>query len=576
MSHALHRYEWRDIQWKKIQKAVYKLQKRIYKASERGDGLAVKKLQKLMLKSKAAKLLAVRKVTQDNRGKRTAGIDGKNALTPQQRLEVSRQLSISSKAKPTRRVWIPKPGKTEKRPLGIPTIDDRALQALVKLALEPEWEAKFEPNSYGFRPGRSAHDAIEAIFASIKIPKYVLDADISQCFDKINHGVLLDKLGTFPAMRRLIKAWLKGGVIDNGVFQKTDAGTPQGGVISPLLANIALHGMENDIKNALLKSGEITKKGSNPVASLSIIRYADDFVVIYPKLEIVEKCQVLIQEWLNKIGLELKDSKTSLVHTFNEHENQPAGFDFLGFNVRQYKVGEHNSKRGYKTLIKPSNKAIKTHLRKLKSELRGMRGATQDAVIRKLSPIIRGWCNYYSTVVSSEIFDKLGDLLYKKLWRWAEFRHHNKGAQWIKRKYFRAHGKFIWMFKSEDGWFLQPHGMYKIKRHTKVKGIKSPFDGDRGYWSSRVGKHPLLPDKLSRLIKVQSGKCSHCGLSFIGNEIMELHHLDGNHKNNKPENLMLVHGHCHDHIHRTGMLVKHQEIEEPNESERFMFGSEDQ
>lgn len=198
----------------------------------------------LMLKSKAAKLLAVRKVTQDNRGKRTPGIDGKTALTPQERLKVAKQLNISSKAKPTRRVWIPKPGKIEKRPLGIPTIDDRALQALVKLALEPEWEAVLEPNSYGFRPGRSAHDAIETIFASLKIPKYVLDAAISQCFDKINHGVLLDKLGTFPAMRRLIKAWLKGGVIDNGVFQKTDAGTPQGGVICPLLANIALHGMD--------------------------------------------------------------------------------------------------------------------------------------------------------------------------------------------------------------------------------------------------------------------------------------------------------------------------------------------
>ena len=207
--------EWKNIDWRKLERRVFKLQKRIYQASQRGDVHAVRRLQKTLMKSGSAKALAVRRVTQDNQGKKTAGVDGVKSLTPKQRLELVDQLRINRKAKPVRRVWIDKPGKAEKRPLGIPTMYDRATQALVKAALEPEWEAKFEPNSYGFRPGRSCHDAIAQIFNAIKYkPKYVLDADIAKCFDKINHEALLNKINTFPTMRRLIKSWLKAGVVD--------------------------------------------------------------------------------------------------------------------------------------------------------------------------------------------------------------------------------------------------------------------------------------------------------------------------------------------------------------------------
>jgi RNA-directed DNA polymerase len=241
--------EWRSINWKKLERRVFKLQKRIYRASERGDIKALRKLQKMLMKSWSAKTLAVRRVTQDNQGKKTAGVDGVKSLTPKQRLDLVSKLHLGTKASPTRRVWIPKPGTEEKRPLGIPTMKDRALQALVKLALEPEWEARFEPNSYGFRPGRSCHDAIGAIFLSIKHKaKYVLDADIAKCFDRINQRKLLHKLNTFPTMRRQIKSWLKAGVMDGKELFPTSEGTPQGGVISPLLANIALHGMEYRIK----------------------------------------------------------------------------------------------------------------------------------------------------------------------------------------------------------------------------------------------------------------------------------------------------------------------------------------
>jgi RNA-directed DNA polymerase len=227
-------YKWQDLPWRTIERAVFKLQKRIYQAAKNGDIKTVHKLQRLLLKSWSARCLAVRRVTQDNQGKNTAGVDGVKLLPPEQRLQMAQTLKLTSKAQPTRRVWIPKPGKAEKRPLGIPTLRNRAEQALAKLALEPEWEARFEPNSYGFRPGRSCHDAIDAIFKAIcHKPKYVLDADIAQCFDRINHDALLDKLQTSPTLRRAIRAWLKAGVMENEELFPTTAGTPQGGVITP-------------------------------------------------------------------------------------------------------------------------------------------------------------------------------------------------------------------------------------------------------------------------------------------------------------------------------------------------------
>ena len=234
---------------KLVQRRVFKLQRLIYKASSRGELSKMRKYQKLLTFSYNARLLAVRRVTQDNRGRKTAGVDGIKNLKPKQRFNLVAMLKKSpKKSRPTKRVWIPKPGRDEKRPLGIPTIYDRALQCLHKLALEPEWEARFEPNSYGFRPGRAAQDAIGAIYMAInKKPKYVLDADIAKCFDRINHRALLDKLGLYHG-KKLIKKWLKAGVIDDEQFQERTEGTPQGGVISPLLANTALHGMEQAIK----------------------------------------------------------------------------------------------------------------------------------------------------------------------------------------------------------------------------------------------------------------------------------------------------------------------------------------
>ncbi len=310
-----------------------------------------------------------------------------------------KNLELKGKSKPTRRVWIDKPGTDEKRPLGIPTMYNRATQSLVKLALEPEWEAKFEPNSYGFRPGRSCHDAIEAIFNAIKSKaKYVLDADIAKCFDRINHGELLKKLNTFPTLRRQIKAWLNSGVMDGKQLFPTSEGTPQGGVISPLLANIALHGMEERIKqiaDTLPTPRGRSKRGNRE--SLSLIRYADDFVIIHEDLTVVQRCKEIISKWLDGIGLELKPSKTRLAHTLHKHDGQDAGFNFLGFNVRQYPKGKYNTgcnphgkPLGFKTFIKPSKEKVKKHYDHITQVIDQHKTAPQAALIAHLNPIIRG------------------------------------------------------------------------------------------------------------------------------------------------------------------------------------------
>jgi RNA-directed DNA polymerase len=340
------------------------------------------------MKSWSARALAVRRVSQDNTGKKTAGVDGVKSLTPKQRLDLVNKLQLGTKVSPTRRVWIPKPGTDEKRPLGIPTMTDRSLQALVKLALEPEWEARFEPNSYGFRPGRSCHDAIEAIFRAIRLkPKYVLDADIAKCFDRIDHEALLRKLNTFPTIRRQVRAWLKSGVMDGKQLFPTSEGTPQGGVISPLLANIALHGMEERIKQYAE-----TQKGRkhNNRQSLSLIRYADDFVILHEDITVVQRCREIISEWLQGMGLELKPSKTRLAHTLNQYEQERPGFDFLGFTIQQFPVGKYHSKQGFKTIITPSKQKQKVHYDQIASLIKAHKAAPQAALISRLNPIIRG------------------------------------------------------------------------------------------------------------------------------------------------------------------------------------------
>jgi RNA-directed DNA polymerase len=556
-----HTVEWNQINWKQVNRHVFRLQKRIYQASQRGEAKVVQKLQKLLLKSWYGKLLAVRKVTQDNRGRKTAGFDGVSELCPEERIQLTESLKLDGKTSQVKRVYIPKPGKKEKRPLGIPTIQERAKQALAKLALEPEWEAKFEPNSYGFRPGRSAQDAIAAIYSDIRGQDYyVLDADIEKCFDRINHQVLLDKLKTFPVMRRQIKAWLKSSILDKDGFISSKEGTPQGGVISPLLANIALHGLEEHLTKKFPKkycnkalSEKYGTKADINIQSPILHRYADDFIILHQSKKLIEECREEIEIWLSELGLNLKESKTRITHT-RKNQGTNWGFDYLGFNIRQYEVADSASGRdrkgnllGYKTLIKPSKDAVKRHVRKIGNYIRNNRNICQEKLINDLNLIIRGWTAYYSTVVSSRIFGSIDHIMFQQLTRWATYRSPSLGKKKAMGKYWSIDTNGKWDFVKGDLKLLQ-HKDTKIEYRIRLKGYKSPFDGDWTYWGNRLADFPHVSKRFLLLLKKQKGKCKICNLNFTTSDIVEIDHITPKELGGKDiyTNLQLLHGHCHD------------------------------
>jgi RNA-directed DNA polymerase len=529
-------YGWNTLCWKKIERVVFKLQKRIYRAQLRGNGTIVRKLQRLLMKSRSAKLLAVRRVSQDNRGKNTAGVDGVKALPPAERLELADTLSLNSRAQPVRRVRIPKPGTEEMRPLGIPTIHDRALQAVVKLALEAQWEACFEPNSYGFRPGRSAWDAIGAIYVRInQKAKWVLDADIAQCFDRIDHNALLSKMHTSPTLRRQVRAWLKAGVMDTGELFPTEEGTPQGGTLSPLLANIALHGLEESIKRAF------PRQRHTP----AVIRYADDLVVLHPDRQAIEQCQALIAGELKGMGLELKPSKTRIVHTLQDDAGV-VGFDFLGCHIRQYPVS--TTRLGFKTLIKPSPKSVHRHHRRIREVMAQHKTARQASLILALNPVIRGWSRYCSTIGSQETFKKTDRKLLNRVRAWIKRRHPNKSRTTAARQYWKRAGGKLQFSPPNSSLRLRVHRETRIKRHVKVQSHRSPYDGDWVYWSKRLGRHPEASTRVATLLKRQHGQCPRCGLHYRAGDVLEVDHIIPTEYGGKDgyDNWQLLHGHCHD------------------------------
>ncbi|AMW29359.1 group II intron reverse transcriptase [Arthrospira platensis] len=449
----------------------------------------------------------------------------------------------------------------KKAGIGIPTIQDRARQALVKSALEPEWESRFESTSYGFRPGRSAQDAISRIYQSInKGEYYVLDADIAKCFDRINHDYLLSKIHCPSNLKRDLKQWLKAGVLDNGVFEDTEAGTPQGGVISPILANIALLGMIRLIET-------MYPKKKNRVQA-NVIRYADDFVVISKDLGIIEQCKTAISEWLKPVGLEIKPEKTRICHTLKSIEyngkTEKPGFDFLGFNIRQYPAGKYKSGKtggmasrliGHKTHIKPSQKAV-AHTEVRKGVIKQYKKAPQFALINKLNPIIRGWSNYYSAVVSTETFRKLDLIIWQMLRAWTVSRC-GKASHEKLRNYFRhrtiklSNGKERhenWLFKTKDGLHLFNHNWTPITRHTLIRHEATLDDGNWTYWATRRGQAIDTPIRVAKLLKKPKGRCTWCGQFFTPSDLIEVDHIVPRSHGGKDEykNLQLLHRHCHD------------------------------
>jgi len=499
---------WSRIDWDQTQKEVQRLRQRIFAASQAGDLKRVRNLQKLMLRARANALLSVRRVTEVNAGRKTPGIDGVVVATAQDKAEMADWVQCRAKpwtARPVKRVFIPKAGSTTKlRALGIPVIADRCLQAQASAALEPEWEARFEPKSYGFRPGRSCQDAIAAIFWTVAGTRtkrrWALDADLKAAFDHVDHDHVLNMLGTFPA-REAVSGWLKAGVIGKDGFAPTEEGTPQGGVISPLIFNIALHGMEEAAGTVYRRNPYRDSEATVPGTPV-VIRYADDFIALCESREQAETVKTRLTPWLAARGLAFNEDKTRVVHL-------DEGFDFLGFNVRRY---------GPKLLIKPSAGAVKRIRERLSAEMLALRGANATAVIRTLNPIVRGWAAYYRGVVSTDTFHSLDHYLWRLTYKWALYRHNRRSKHLIINRYF---GRFHptrtdrWVFGDrESGTYLHRFGWAKIVRHDLVKGRASPDDPSLAeYWATRrrnSGETRLLAWRQRRLLHKQNGRCPVC------------------------------------------------------------------
>jgi RNA-directed DNA polymerase len=505
---------WKTINWAQVEFRVRRYQNRIYKASRDNNNRKVRCLQKRLLLSLDAKLMSVKQVTTSNKSKKTTEIDKTIFVTDNQKGKLVQKLRLDGKALP-----IDKLGKKDKRPLALPIIEDRAKQALCLLALEPEWEARFEPNSYGFRPGRSCYDAIESIFINLQnisgdkgINKYILYADVSKSFDKIDQNYLLMKLETITEIENQVKAWLKADIFQEFQVSKMDRisksiqGTSQPGIMSPLLVNIALHGMENHLKNWICRKPSFGSSTNNAKRkSLAIIRYADDFVIIHKEKSILQEAKQEIAKWLlDGPRLEIIEAKTSIVDS-NE------GFDFLGFSIITITSGRPIVK------IYPSRKSQATILFKVRNIIQKNRSASAYNLILTLRPVIISWANYFRFSECQKVFHKLTHLIYQKLRAWVFRRDTRNGRMVVVQRYFPRGKTYIYEgTRYQDNWVLTgkkldkngvmqeiwlPHIVWvKKKKWVKIKTDKSPFDGDKLYWAKRSIKievDSIVPRSLS-------------------------------------------------------------------------------
>ncbi|MAZ69278.1 group II intron reverse transcriptase/maturase [Porticoccus sp.] len=465
--------DWHRIDWAGVDRTVRRLQVRIAKAVREGRWGKVKALQWLLTHSQSGKALAVKRVT-ENRGKSTPGVDGAIWDTPGRRARGMLSLTRRGyRPQPLRRVYIPK-ANGKLRPLGIPTMKDRAMQALHLLALDPVAESTADPNSYGFRPKRASRDAVEQCYKALRLRNaadWVLDADIAGCFDNISHDWLIANI---PTDKVVLRKWLESGFMQDGELFVTEAGTPQGGIISPTLANMTLDGMER-----MLQDRFGPRRPNRRRTKVHLIRYADDFVITGRSKDLLEEAKVMVEDFLSRRGLSLSDEKTRIAHI-------EEGFDFLGWNVRKYDG---------KLLIRPARKNVQAFLCKVRAIIRSAVGAKQEDVIARLNPVIRGWANYHRNQVAKMTFRKVDHLIWQQLWRWACRRHSNKSRSWVKARYFVLEGTRDWVFRAEvtdDKGNRTTVRLVKatdvpIRRHCKIRAEANPFDPAwDGYFADRL------------------------------------------------------------------------------------------
>lgn len=451
--------DWQSIDWPAAERAVRRLQVRIAKAVREKRWGKVRSLQRILTRSLAAKRLAVRRVT-TNRGKRTPGIDGVVWNTSRKKMQAVDSLRRRGyRARPLKRVYIPK-RNGRRRPLGLPTMVDRAMQALHLLALEPVAETLADPHSYGFRPRRSirdAHGQCYVVLAKSYAPEWVFDADIKACFDQISHDWLLANV---PMDKSMLERWLKAGYLEDQTLHATKEGTPQGGIISPVLANLALDGLESCVRSAVPSR----QPGTDIRSKVHLIRYADDLIATARTREMLEDHIIpAITAFLQERGLRLSEEKSKVV-------NIADGFEFLGAHLRKYKG---------KLLMKPTTANTIAIARDLKQYIRSQRGASQEHLIHQINRRLRGWANAFRHLVSSKSFRQVDTCVNNQLWRWARKRHGKKGKRWVWQRYYRRLRSGTWIFacraRGKTAVLFRASAL-RIRRHIKVQAAATLYD----------------------------------------------------------------------------------------------------